>query len=121
MDGLADRDGLERARRLLAAHAARHATLTYSELRSRLALEGDLVPLLRGLAETEDEAGRGLLSAVVVQAESGRPGTGWYLLAARRGRDVSDREACWQAEIAHLEMVWQAERSDLDTVGEDDV
>lgn len=87
---------------LLREIAAAGETITYEALRERLGLEGNLVPLLRSVSITEDEAGRGLLSAVVVQSSSGRPGAGWFRLAADRGRDVSDEEAAWQAERAML-------------------
>jgi hypothetical protein len=83
---------------LLRELATAGRTITYEELRERLGLEGDLVPVLRAVSIAEDEAGRGLLSAVVVQAQSGRPGAGWFRLAAERGRDVSDEDAAWQAE-----------------------
>lgn len=92
----------DRVRALLAQVAAAGETITYEALRERLGLEGDLVPLLRSLSVAEDEAGRGLLSAVVVQPSSGRPGAGWFRLAAERGRDITDPDAAWQSERARL-------------------
>lgn len=89
-------------RALLREVAAAGETITYEELRQQVGLEGDLVPLLRSVSVAEDEAGRGLLSAVVVQSSSGRPGAGWFRLAAERGRDVTDPDAAWQAERAKL-------------------
>jgi len=82
--------------------ARRGETITYDELRADLGLEGDLVPVLRALSESEDDAGRGLLTAVVVRADTGRPGAGWFRLAAERGRDVSDEDVAWHAERARL-------------------
>jgi hypothetical protein len=82
--------------------AARGETITYDALRAELGLDGDIVPALRALSETEDDAGRGLLTAVVVRADTGRPGAGWFRLAADRGRDVTDEDACWRAERERL-------------------
>jgi hypothetical protein len=89
-------------RDLLVEVAARGETITYEQVRSRLGLAGDIVPALRELAEREDGAGRGLLTAVVVRSDTGRPGIGWFRLAAGRGRDVTDADAAWQAERARL-------------------
>lgn len=93
MDALRDR---------LLAVAAAGETITYDALRADLGLEGDLVPALRALSEAEDDAGRGLLSAVVVRVDTGRPGAGWFRLAAERGRDVTDEDAAWHAERERL-------------------
>lgn len=91
-------------RDLLVAVAARGDTITYDELRTELGLTGDVVPALRALSEVEDDAGRGLLTAVVVRADTGRPGAGWFRLAAERGRDVSDPDAAWRAERDRLRL-----------------
>jgi len=92
-------------RDLLVGIAARGETITYQALREELQLEGDLVPGLRHLAESEDDAGRGLLTAVVVRADTGRPGTGWFRLAAARGRDVTDADRAWRSERSFLRKV----------------
>src|SRR4051794_14443001 len=92
-------------RDLLVALAARGETITYPALRQELQLEGDLVPILRELAESEDEAGRGLLTAVVIRADTGRPGAGWFGLASARGRDVTDADQAWQLERDFLQQV----------------
>jgi hypothetical protein len=94
---------MDRLRERLVEVAAAGATIGYDELRSELDLTGDLVPLLRALSEAEHDAGRGLLTAVVVRSDTGRPGAGWYRLAAERGRDVGDAEDAWQAERARLQ------------------
>ena len=96
MDALRDR---------LVDVAARGATITYDELRRELGLEGDLVPALRSLSVAEDDAGRGLLTAVVVRADTGLPGAGWFRLAEERGRDISDTVVMWNDECAQLQAV----------------
>ena len=90
---------------MLVEVAARGETITYEQVRSRLALAGDIVPALRALSEHEDDAGRGLLTAVVVRSDTGRPGVGWFRLASERGRDVTDADAAWQAERGRLREV----------------
>ena len=90
-------------RDLLVDVAGRGDTVTYEEVRAETGIVGDLVPALRALSEAEADAGRGLLTAVVVRADTGRPGAGWFRLAADRGRDVTDPESAWMAERARLE------------------
>jgi hypothetical protein len=92
-------------RDVLVEVAARGETITYEQLRSGLVLAGDIVPALRALSEDEDDAGRGLLTAVVVRSDTGKPGNGWFRLAAERGRDVTQADAAWQAERARLREV----------------
>jgi hypothetical protein len=82
--------------------AARGDTISYEQLRVELGLAGDLVPMLRALSIAEDEAGRGLLTAVVVRPDSGMPGDGWFRLAEQRGRSGSDRVAMWNDERTRL-------------------
>jgi hypothetical protein len=88
------------ARGALLRTARAGATITYAELLAAIGrpdgLDG-LAGLLREISVEEDTAGRGLLTAVVVRS-SGLPGSGFFELAAERGRDVSDRETCWRRE-----------------------
>jgi hypothetical protein len=94
MSGLRDR---------LMEVVAAGGTVTYDQLRAEFDLPGDLVPILRALSEAEDGAGRGLLTAVVVRADTGKPGAGWFRLAEARGRDVTDPDAAWEAERVRLQ------------------
>lgn len=59
------------------------------------------------IAEDEDDAGRGLLSAYVVRRDLNLPGDLYFNLAARRGRDTSNRVRCWTQEIDQLQSVWR--------------
>jgi hypothetical protein len=93
--------------------AAARGTITYDQLRAEFDLPGDLVPTLRALSEAEDDAGRGLLTAVVVRADTGRPGTGWTRLAESRGRDVTDPDAAWEAERTRLRQEYGPADNDL--------
>ena len=98
---------VERTRSILVEVARAGATLTYAELRDRLGAPvphrgpGDLAALLRAASLAEERGGRGLVSAVVV-GPSGRPGAGWFRLAAEAGRDVGDRDGVWRRERARL-------------------
>ena len=96
-----------RTRTILRAVADRGATITYAELRQRLGGAvphrgpRDLAAVLRAASLAEEREGRGLVSAVVVGA-SGRPGAGWFRLAAEAGRDVGSEEDAWRRERARL-------------------
>lgn len=88
--------------------AAARSIITYDALHARLGWDvphggdRDLASVLRTVSIAADDNGEGLLSAVVVRP-SGLPGSGWFRLAQQRGRDTSDRERAWRAE---LERVW---------------
>ena len=99
---------VERSRAVLRAVAAAGTTISYGEFRRRTGAdlpdrgERDLAALLRAASEAEERAGVGLISAVVV-GRSGRPGQGWYRLAADHGRPVSaDPDGAWRAERERL-------------------
>lgn len=90
---------------LLVELARERETITYSQLANQLKTVR-LHPgayafhaLLRSICGAEHEAGRALLCALVVSQRTKRPGKGYYTMAAKYGRDVSDTEACWQAEL----------------------
>jgi hypothetical protein len=91
--------------------ASRGATITYGELLAELerrepelarSAADDLAPVLRAVSTQEDDAGRGLLTAVVVRGNSGLPGGGFFRLAAERGRPDGERQAVWSAELARV-------------------
>jgi hypothetical protein len=96
---------VDRLRDRLVEVAADGATITYDDVRGELQIEGDLVPALRALSVAEDEAGRGLLTAVVVRPYTGLPGAGWFRLAEERGRDASDPVAMWNEERERLHKI----------------
>ena len=50
------------------------------------------------MARLQDEAGRGLLTVVVVRRRTGLPGEGFFRLAAERGRDISDPTRLFELE-----------------------
>jgi Fe-S-cluster formation regulator IscX/YfhJ len=58
--------------------------------------------MLGQVSEDEDDAGRGLLTALVVHKDDWFPGEGWWKLAAERERDVRDKIKCWTDELKFL-------------------
>jgi hypothetical protein len=66
--------------------------------------------MLGQISEDEDDAGRGMMTAVVVGKSDWRPGTGWYKLAERRGRNTKFADRCWAEELMQLAKVWSADR-----------
>ena len=56
--------------------------------------------LLDDISREEDAAGRGMLSVIVVHKEGDMmPGSGFFKLAKKLGRDTSDRDKCWADEF----------------------
>jgi hypothetical protein len=101
------------ARAIMIETCKLRSTITYTELVERIhsikiaADDHRLRFLLDEISVDEDKAGCGLLSAVVVHAVGNwMPGKGFFEMAARRGRDVSDREACWIDELLSLYIEW---------------
>jgi len=89
------------------------STVTYSDLtkkiRSIAFRPGDHAfhYLLFEVSKDEDAAGRGLLSALVVNKENGIPGQGFFDVARELGRDVTDRVRLWTEEIKFVFSKWQ--------------
>jgi hypothetical protein len=91
---------------IMRATAQSGATITYSGLVKdikALDLPPDsevLARLLDDISRAENEAGRGMLSAVVVHADDGLPCDGFYKLAKQLGRSVGDRAVFHATELA---------------------
>ncbi|SRR5260370_40588839 len=59
--------------------------------------------MLGQISSEEDACGRGMLTTLVVHKEGDKmPGTGFWKLAKRLGRNVSDRVFFWQAETKRV-------------------
>ena len=64
--------------------------------------------LLMQISEEEDDAGRGMLSVIVVHKNGDmQPGRGFFELAKERGRNTSDILACWIAELNKVHAYWE--------------
>lgn len=97
---------------LLEHAAAARSTVTYGEIARRVfrgrvsARSGALMDLL-GEVDAESDGRLGImLAALVVRADSGMPGEGFFAFAAEEiGRPIGDRDAFWRREV---ELVWKA-------------
>ncbi len=97
---------------LLAGVAAQRSTITYGEIARRVfggrvsARSGALMDLL-GEVDIAAEAERGIIIAsLVVRADSGIPGEGFFHFAAEDlGRPIDDPQAFWRGEV---ERVWSS-------------
>jgi len=113
---IADSDwqrGKDEMREILRQVAARRAMIVYSELSNEMKsiqIEPFGLPMsemLGEIAEEEDAAGRGLLTVIVVHKSGDmEPGIGFYDLAAKRGRDTSDKLRLWVTELHKVHDYW---------------
>jgi hypothetical protein len=97
---------------MLAEAGRARSTVTYGEvarraLGGRVSARSSAVMDLLGEVDCEADARLGcMVASLVVRADSGMPGDGYFAFAARElGREVGAREAFWRVEV---ERVWDA-------------
>lgn len=97
---------------LLASAAALRSTVTYGEVSRRVfhgrasARSGALMDLLGEVDTDTDERLGIMIASLVVRADTGMPGEGYFVFAAEeRGRPIEEPRAFWQLEV---ERVWEA-------------
>lgn len=106
---------VERVRKACIKAAKNRSVLTYTDLAPILGLDM-YVPadrerigeVLGEIASAEHEAGRPLLAAVVVSANGGMPGHGFFKLARARGlmdAKTNKKAFCWD-ELQRLYAYW---------------
>ncbi len=107
---------------VLRRHASRRQMVCYSDMLRqittiRFALDDVAYHRMLGeVSEAEDEAGRGMLSCIVVhKVGDQQPGTGYYELAERLDRDTSDRLKCWVDEVKFVFDIWANKKLDVNT------
>jgi hypothetical protein len=106
----AKREGIS----VLSAYAKRRQMVPYSEFVAHIQavqFEGPHDPrlwhLLGEISEVESEAGRGMLSALVVHKGGDfQPGPGFFELAEKLGHDTSDIEKFWVQEVKRVFAAW---------------
>ena len=105
--------GREEAREAIIERARTESTISYSELAGRITsirVQADshaLAALLGEISRNEHEAGRGLLSVLVVHKTGDMmPGPGFYQLAEELGEDAHDRERYWVEEFKRVTSNW---------------
>ena len=101
------------ARELMIERARAQGMIPYSDLAAKIksirleAHDQRLFDLLAQISSEEDEAGRGLLSVIVVHKHGDmQPGPGFFELARQRGRKVSDMLRCWVDEVKKVHDHW---------------
>jgi len=99
-------------REILIGVARIEATITYGDLAAQLQTiaphPGSYVfqALLRELCREEEDAGRGMLCALVVAKATGIPGQGFFKGMIHNGREQTDTQG-WHAECDRLYALWQ--------------
>jgi len=100
-------------REILVSRAKVRGMIPYSDLTPQIkslnleAHDQRLFRLLDELSCEENAAGRGMLSVVVVHKIGDmQPGTGFFELAKRLGRDTSNILECWVSELKKVHSVW---------------
>ena len=102
----------EEMRSILIEHARARQTVTYSGLalmietahihhRSPLFMH-----ILSEVCAEEERLGHGMLCALVVSKTTGIPGGGYFSGMAALGRDLSELEASWRAELEQVFDYW---------------
>lgn len=99
---------------ILSARAKAQKTIAYSDLVRQvhaIALDPDsfaLAAMLGEISEAEDASNRGMLTVIVVHKTGDmKPGPGFFDLAQRLGRDTSDLDKCWIAELTAVFKRWR--------------
>ena len=102
----------DEARRVMIDKSRHKDVIHYSDLVLEITMI-DLEPrdirlnhMLYEIASEEDEARRGLLTALVVHKNDGIPGSGFFDMAEERGRDISDPLTCWIEELENVYAIW---------------
>jgi len=97
--------------------AKRRGMITYTELVGSISSvqlqphDTRLAHMLGEISTEEDEAGRGMLTVVVVHKLGDmEPGKGFYELAAYLGRDTSDLQRCWVDELHRVHAAWGSKK-----------
>ena len=86
---------------ILIGVARQRGRITYGRLGNEFGVAPPFRTLIHALdrvSRAAHAAGRPMLSAVVVNRETGRPGSGFYLLAWDLGKTVSDEVDFWESE-----------------------
>jgi hypothetical protein len=103
----------KQAKEILAERARLRGMIPYSELVAKIAAidfnPHDIVffHFLGEISKEEAEAGRGMMTALVVHKDGDmQPGPGFYELAKSLGRDVCDIDVCWVNEFKKVYAAW---------------
>ncbi len=102
-------NGKREMREILLKRASQELTISYGELSYKLISiqigphDGAMGAMLGEISTDEDEAGRGMLSVIVVHKDGDKkPGNGFYECAAKLGKEVADRDRIWIDELKRV-------------------
>ena len=112
-------DKQDTLRQILIEAAKDEKLLHYGELAPLFGLDmgqaadrGEIGRILDAVNRVEHDAGRPLLSAVVVQVSTNLPGAGFFLMAKRLSYEVGqDRQAFWVHELNRVYKYWAERRT----------
>lgn len=103
----------QQAKDILVQVAKRKGRMAYSELVAQITAlrlephDSRLFHLLGEISSEEDQAGRGMLTAIVVHKSGDmQPGPGFFELARSLGRNTKDPLACWVTEFNKVHDYW---------------
>lgn len=104
------------AKDILVAVAKRKGRIAYSELVDQIGAislephDPRLFHLLGEISTEEDEASRGMLTAIVVHKSGDmQPGPGFFELARSLDKDTRDPLVCWVSEFNKVHNYWANE------------
>ena len=103
----------QQAMEILCECAKRRDPITYSDFVQRIAAvrmdahSHQLRIMMGELSTAEHEAGRPLITALIVLQESYRPGQGFFQLARSLGCVVTDETAFWIDQLNQLKDCWR--------------
>ena len=107
----------EEARQILIQRAREERPIAYSELADNLSTirisprSAALAAMLDEISRSEDAAGRGILSAFVVRKGDNQiPGSGFFRLAEKLGKEFDNRREFWKAESQRVISAWSRKK-----------
>ena len=100
-------------RELVVQCARSEALMTYGELAAMMTVISPhpgayaFQALLREMCREAEQAGHGMLCALVVSKATGMPGAGFFKALIYDGVDCSDQHACWQEQVQQVYAYWR--------------
>ena len=100
-------------RHILIDRAKQRQTIPYTDLVAQVKAidlprnSPALWNMLGEISTEEGAAGRGMLTVIVAHGKGNTlPGAGFFRLARRLGKDVSDKTTCWVEELRRVHGYW---------------
>ena len=116
----------EEMRQILIDRAKQRQTIPYTDLVAQIKAidlprnSPTLWNMLGEISTEEDAAGRGMLTVIVVHGHGDTlPGAGFFRLARRLGRHVSDERAFWMEESERVYRCWSTGEAMEHTAGQE--